>query len=358
MVWPAPSSVRQPTFFFSSRFRFDNVIGSPLGIRLSPGKRSDRPHKTAATSGVILDDHHREGFGAMAEPAVSLTDASAAAALRLATLRALEKKVLWLSAWMIHHANFVRPNRDGMKIGGHQASSASLVTLMTALYFDVLRPTDRVAVKPHASPVFHAIQYLLGPADAREAGALPRAGRGAVLSVAHQGHRRRRLLDRLGRPWRRDDAVRQPRPGLRARKGTGRKRYTSGSHDRTCRRCRTRRRQRARGPARGVEARCPQRLVGDRLQPSEPRQRHQRPPVRQDRGDVPQRRLAGGDAEVRPRVGGDVQATRRRGLAGLDRRLPECPLLRSRLQGRSGVARPADARSRGRCRRREAPYRA
>ncbi|HSR72676.1 MAG TPA: 1-deoxy-D-xylulose-5-phosphate synthase N-terminal domain-containing protein [Kiloniellales bacterium] len=83
-------------------------------------------------------------------------------AARLACLSALERKVLWLSSWMIHHANHVRPSRDGLKVGGHQASCASVVTLMTALYFDVLRPHDRVAVKPHASPVFHAIQYLLG----------------------------------------------------------------------------------------------------------------------------------------------------------------------------------------------------
>ncbi len=80
---------------------------------------------------------------------------------RLACLRALEHKVLWLSTWMIHHANHVRPKRDGLKVGGHQASSASLVSMMTALYFDVLGPEDRVAVKPHAAPVFHAIQYLL-----------------------------------------------------------------------------------------------------------------------------------------------------------------------------------------------------
>ena len=77
-------------------------------------------------------------------------------------LSALERKVLWLSTWMIHHANHVRPNRDGLKVGGHQASCASMVTLMTALYFDVLRPIDRVAVKPHGSPVYHVIQYLLG----------------------------------------------------------------------------------------------------------------------------------------------------------------------------------------------------
>src|SRR6478609_1523367 len=81
---------------------------------------------------------------------------------KLACLAALERKVLWLSTWMIHNANHLRPSRDGLKVGGHQASSASVATLMTALYFDVLRPQDRVAVKPHASPVFHAIQYLLG----------------------------------------------------------------------------------------------------------------------------------------------------------------------------------------------------
>jgi pyruvate dehydrogenase E1 component len=80
----------------------------------------------------------------------------------LEALSALEKKVLWLSAWMIHNANHLRDNTDGLKVGGHQASSASLVTIMTALYFSVLRPDDRIAVKPHASPVFHAIQYLLG----------------------------------------------------------------------------------------------------------------------------------------------------------------------------------------------------
>ncbi len=83
-------------------------------------------------------------------------------AATLAMLRQLERKVLWLSSYMIHHANHEVDRGDGLKVGGHQASSASLVTLMTALYFHVLRPEDRVAVKPHASPVFHAIQYLLG----------------------------------------------------------------------------------------------------------------------------------------------------------------------------------------------------
>ncbi len=77
-------------------------------------------------------------------------------------LRELEKKVLWLATWMIHHANDLRKNPGGLKVGGHQASCASVSALMTALYFHTLRPEDRVAVKPHASPVFHAIQYLLG----------------------------------------------------------------------------------------------------------------------------------------------------------------------------------------------------
>jgi pyruvate dehydrogenase E1 component len=80
-------------------------------------------------------------------------------------LKAIEQRLLWLSHWMIHHANHIRPKVDGIKIGGHQASSASMVSILTALYFHALRPEDRVAVKPHASPVFHAIQYLMGNLD-------------------------------------------------------------------------------------------------------------------------------------------------------------------------------------------------
>jgi len=83
----------------------------------------------------------------------------------LPILTALERKVLWLATWTIHQANHLRDNSDGVKVGGHQASSASLATIMAALYFHSLRPQDRVAVKPHASPNFHAIQYLLGLQD-------------------------------------------------------------------------------------------------------------------------------------------------------------------------------------------------
>jgi len=77
-------------------------------------------------------------------------------------LEIIEQRLLWLSHWMIHHANHVRPKADAIKIGGHQASSASMVSILTALYFSALRPEDRVAVKPHASPIFHAMQYLMG----------------------------------------------------------------------------------------------------------------------------------------------------------------------------------------------------
>ncbi len=88
--------------------------------------------------------------------------ASDAARIDLPILAELERKILWLATWTIHNANHLRPSADGLKVGGHQASSASIATIMTALYLAVLRPEDRVAVKPHASPIFHAIQYLLG----------------------------------------------------------------------------------------------------------------------------------------------------------------------------------------------------
>ena len=80
----------------------------------------------------------------------------------ITNLETVSQRVLWLSTYMIHYANKIRPNPDGLKVGGHQASCASSVNLMTALYFGVLRPEDHVAVKPHAAPVLHAIQYLLG----------------------------------------------------------------------------------------------------------------------------------------------------------------------------------------------------
>jgi pyruvate dehydrogenase E1 component len=80
----------------------------------------------------------------------------------IAMLEDIEKRLRWLSAWTIHNANHVRESRDGLKVGGHQASCASMTAIMSALYFHALGPNDRVAVKPHAGPVLHAIHYLLG----------------------------------------------------------------------------------------------------------------------------------------------------------------------------------------------------
>ncbi|HEY1606627.1 MAG TPA: transketolase [Allosphingosinicella sp.] len=80
----------------------------------------------------------------------------------LDSLRLIEERLRWLSAWTIHNANHLRPSGDGLKVGGHQASCASMTAIMAALYFHALGPNDKVAVKPHAGPVLHAVHYLLG----------------------------------------------------------------------------------------------------------------------------------------------------------------------------------------------------
>ena len=91
--------------------------------------------------------------------------AQSLSAERLAALDEVQRRVLWLATNMVHVANRVRPNPAGIKVGGHQASSASVVTVMTELFFDFMQPGDRLSVKPHASPVLHAIHYLLGNLD-------------------------------------------------------------------------------------------------------------------------------------------------------------------------------------------------
>ena len=83
----------------------------------------------------------------------------------LALLEEIQTRTLWLTVRMIDYANHDRPNTDGIKVGGHQASSASMISILTSLYFHHLDANDRVSVKPHSSPVFHSIQYLLGNLD-------------------------------------------------------------------------------------------------------------------------------------------------------------------------------------------------
>jgi pyruvate dehydrogenase E1 component len=80
----------------------------------------------------------------------------------IATLDLIDARLRWLSSWTIHNANHLRESRDGLKVGGHQASCASMSTIMTALYLTALRPQDKVAVKPHGGPLLHALHYLAG----------------------------------------------------------------------------------------------------------------------------------------------------------------------------------------------------
>jgi pyruvate dehydrogenase E1 component len=101
-----------------------------------------------------------------AQVALRATPGDGAHHLDESVLAEVERKVLWLATSIVHHANVVRPNPSGLKVGGHQASSASMVSIMTTLWFKHLRREDRVSVKPHASPVLHSINYLLGELDA------------------------------------------------------------------------------------------------------------------------------------------------------------------------------------------------
>ena len=135
---------------------------------------------------------------------------------RDATLREVEQRVLWLATSIVHHANRVRPNPDGLKVGGHQASSASLVSIMTELWFNHLRPEDRVSVKPHASPVLHAINYLLGELSAPQLETLRAVRRPAELPEPGEGPGHRRLLHRLRRHRRHRPDLGCPGPPLRA----------------------------------------------------------------------------------------------------------------------------------------------
>ena len=91
-----------------------------------------------------------------------LAEAISEEANKVQMLEMLEARLRWLASWTVHNANHIRPKRDGLKVGGHQASCSSMTAIMAAVYFHALRPGDKVSVKPHAGPVLHAIHYLLG----------------------------------------------------------------------------------------------------------------------------------------------------------------------------------------------------
>ena len=115
-----------------------------MNVKSDHAMESMQPLREDQERGVLADTH-----------AELLSD-------RITALQSLDVRLRWLSSWTIHNANHLRASRDGLKVGGHQASCASITTIMATLYFHALRPQDKVAVKPHASPVLHAIHYLLG----------------------------------------------------------------------------------------------------------------------------------------------------------------------------------------------------
>lgn len=153
---------------------------------------------------------------------MTITTLRAPGEAEIGGLQPIADRVVWLSTAMIHHANRVRPNPGGLKVGGHQASSASTVSIMTTLWFRHLRAQDRISVKPHASPVLHAINCLLGRLDRSY---LPRLREFGGLQ-SHPSRAKdpdpRRPLDRLGPVHRPGTAwLRRLRAGLRDRHRVG-----------------------------------------------------------------------------------------------------------------------------------------
>ena len=216
----------------------------------------------------------------------------------LDTLTEIERKVLWRSTAIIDAANGpTRKDPDGLKVGGHQASSASMVTIMTALWFTELTAQDRVSVKPHASPVLHAINSLLGELGPEHLGTL-RAFQGpAELPESVQGPRHRRLFDRLGRDRGNGTALGSDRPplcrGRRQDAPSGRPAVQPG------RRCRTRRGGRMGGRSRSDDRRSRGDRVDRRLQPTVPGPRGPQHLGHPFAGHVRRRRMAGDHPQIR-----------------------------------------------------------
>lgn len=144
----------------------DDTISSRDGTVGAAGARgTSEPAPGAGQSALGAGQPAADGARATPDAARAAQEAAQPAAYDPAVLEEIQQRVLWLATRIIDAANHERDTGDGVKVGGHQASSASLVTVMTALYFAHLDAPDRVSVKPHASPVFHAIQYLLGNLD-------------------------------------------------------------------------------------------------------------------------------------------------------------------------------------------------
>ena len=252
-------------------------------------------------------------------------------------LKLLDERLRWLSAWTIHHANHIRESADGLKVGGHQASCASMTAIMAALYFHALGPNDRVAVKPHAGPVLHAIHYLLGSQSLRAAARISAAS--AACKAIRAGPRTRSRS--ISRPARSASASRSPlfaslvqdyltAHGWMAEADRGRFVALIGDaelDEGNIYEC----------LIEGAQARHPQLLVDRRLQPPEPRRDQRRPHVRAVRRDFRSLRLAGGRAALRQEAAGRARRAIRRSRAGSNS-CPNAELSALHYQGGGGMA--------------------
>ena len=246
-------------------------------------------------------------------------------------LKILDERLRWLSAWTIHHANHIRESDDGLKVGGHQASCASMTAIMAALYFHALG-----AERPRRGEAACRAGAARDPLSARVADAARRwrisaASAARKLSEPDQGQDPGRFLDWLGRPRRRDHALRQPRAGLPHRSrpdGRGGPRPLR----RADRRRRARRGQHLRSPDRGLQARRPQPVVDRRLQSPEPRRDQRRPHVRAVRRDFPELRLARRRAALRQAPAGRARQQCRSSKSWFET-LPNAELVGAPLSG-------------------------
>ena len=247
-----------------------------------------------------------------AAPTTSTTDRET-----LTTLSAIERRVLWLAVRIVDYANRERPKGDALKVGGHQASSASMVTLMTALYLADLRAEDRVSVKPHASPVLQAIEYLLGRLDRSYLTRLRDFGGLQSYPSRTKDPYPGRLLDRLGRARIGCAAVRRARRPLHA---DAARRLDRRPLHLAARRRRARRGQHLGGARGSADATARQRALDRRPEPAVARPGDPRDPRRRARGAVPHERLERDRAEVRPPPARGVRARGRRRAPSPDRR--------------------------------------
>ena len=259
--------------------------------------------------------------------------------------------MLWLATAIVHHANRVRENSSGVKVGGHQASSASMVSLMTALWFSELRAEDRVSVKPHASPVLHAINYLLGRLEQLLPRVAARVRRPSELPEPHEGpdpvdYSTGSVGHRRDGPDLGSD--RAPLPRASPLRGAA-----ARAPDRAARRRRARRGRGLGGDRRPVGGAARRGAVGGGPEPPVARPGRAGHRLRPPRRDVRGGGLAGAHREVRAPARGLFERAGRRGPAAAHRRDAErgVPAPPARRPGRAARA-PAGAERRTRCARR------